>query len=177
MASANRARAAGRREPIKKSRKPSETLKSPTQQVLPEDVRKAVSEEERFDFLRPILDPPQGSSDSLVSAAAAGAAKGKRESGPTSGRAGVGAGGARKGKKRVNAGFAGSAGSEAVGVSDVQLSGGAMTSVAGAGSGGLLELAGLDEDGRRRALLGVLDSESPAGSGLGDDEDDDYDNY
>lgn len=132
--------------------------------------------------MRPILDPPQGSSDSLgapasATATAAGGAKRKRKSGPISSRAGAGGAGARQGKKRVGADFAGATGIGAASVSDVQSSGSAMTSVAGAGSGGLLALAGLDEEGRRRALLGVLESKPPAEAGLGDDEDEDYDNF
>lgn len=141
--------------------------------------RKAVTEEERFDFLQPILEPPQDS-DSLGAVGAAGA-KGKRKSGPTSGRAGTGGAGARKkGKKRMGSTeFAGvgAAGSGATSAPGIKPSGSATTSVAGAGSGGLLALAGLDEEGRRRALLGVLDTKPPAASGLGDDEDEDYDNY
>lgn len=137
--------------------------------------RKAVAEEERFDFLRPILNPPQDSSDSLGAAAAG--AKGKRKSDPTSGRAGTAGAGARKGKKRMDAELADAAGMGAASASDIQPSGSAMASAAGAGSGGLLALAGLDEEGRRRALLGVMESKPPAASGLGDDEDEDYDNY
>lgn len=52
-----------------------------------------------------------------------------------------------------------------------------MSSVAGAGSSGLLALAGLDEEGRRRALLGELGSKLPSAFGLEEDEDEDYDNY
>lgn len=77
----------------------------------------------------------------------------------------------------MEAEFAGAAGTAAASVSDIQASGSAMTSAAGAGRGGLLALAGLDEEGRRRALLGELGSKPPAAFGLGDDEDEDYDNY
>lgn len=137
--------------------------------------RTAVTEEERFDFLRPVLNPPQDSSGESLGAAAG--AKGKRKPGPSRGRAGTGTGGAgaRKGKKRMGTEFADAAGSATASAPDlVEPSGSAITSAVGAGGGGgLLALAGLDEEGRRRALLG-----GPAASGLGDDGDEeDYDNY
>eukprot|EP00752_Nemacystus_decipiens_P002850 g2654.t1 len=178
-ASADRARAEGLREPKKNIRKRPATSTPPAQQVLPADVRKAVTEEERFDFLRPILVPPQDGCKDSLGAAAAGA-KGKRKRGPTSGKAGTGGAGVGKGKndKRMVAELAGAAESGAASASDIQPSASGMTKVAGAGSGGLLALAGLDEKGRRRALLGGLDSKPPpVASVLGDDEDEDYDNY
>lgn len=135
--------------------------------------RKAVAEEERFDFLRPILNPPPDSSEPPGTA---GATR-KRKGGPTSGRAGTGGAAARKGKKRIDTELAGSATSGAASASGFQPPGSVMTSAAGAGSGSLLALAGLDEEGRRRALLGVSGAKSQAASRFGDDEDEDYDNY
>lgn len=73
---------------------------------------------------------------------------------------------------------AGGAASRMDGESDNNASGGAIASTAGAGSN-LLALAGLDEEGRRQALLGdMVTTATPAACEiLGDDDDDDYDNY
>ncbi|CAM9945540.1 unnamed protein product [Ectocarpus sp. 6 AP-2014] len=174
-ASVSRARAAGHREPNKKVRKCPDASKSVPQQVLPEDVRQAVAEEERFDFLRPVLSPAQDSGGSL----GAGGAKRTRKGGATSARAGAKAvGGAKKGKERRDLESADGAASRMDGESDPIESGGAIASTAGVGSN-LLALAGLDEEGRRQALLGgMVPTATPAACAiLGDDEDEDFDNY
>ncbi|CAM9245677.1 unnamed protein product [Ectocarpus fasciculatus] len=174
-ASVDRAKAAGHREPNKKVRKCPDASKSVPQQVLPEDVRQAVAEEERFDFLRPVLSPAQESSGSLSAAGT----KRTRKGGATSARAGAKtAGGAKKGKARRDLESAGGAASRMDGESDLIAPGGAIASTAGAGSN-LLALAGLDEEGRRQALLGgMVTTATPAACGiLGDDDDEDYDNY
>lgn len=64
------------------------------------------------------------------------------------------------------------------GESDPIESGGAIASTAGVGSN-LLALAGLDEEGRRQALLGgMVPTATPAACAiLGDDDDEDFDNY
>lgn len=74
---------------------------------------------------------------------------------------------------------AASAASEAASVvSNIFASGGPIAPTAEARAGGLLALEGLDDDGRRRALLAGLDTEPSAACGLGDDdEDEDYDNH
>ncbi|CAM9972162.1 unnamed protein product, partial [Laminaria digitata] len=161
-ASAERARAAGDRESERKRRKgpPSALLR----QVLPEDVRKAAAEEERFDFLRPLLAPPDKQKHS-----ASAPDRGKRKGGTTSGRR---AGQARKKENPTNLGMSSTMGGMAA-VSDL----GAGAKVSGAGKGGdLLEFAGLDEEARMALLLGGPSTTQGVASGTGDeDEDEDYD--
>lgn len=63
-------------------------------------------------------------------------------------------------------------------LSDLRASGGPIAPTAEARGSGLLALEGLDDEGRRRALLGGLGTEPFAARGFGDDdEDEDYDNY
>lgn len=62
-------------------------------------------------------------------------------------------------------------------VSDLLASGGPVAPNVEAQGGGLLALEGLDDEGRRRALLGGLDTGPSAACGLVDDEDEDYDNH
>lgn len=126
-----------------------------------------MSEEERFDFLRPILNAPQDSSGSLVAAGA----KGKRKGGCNSGGAAAGRGASRSSTKKKGKGSTGSVASVADDTSDPIRLDGAAVPMAGSGSD-LFALAGLDEEGQRRALLGV---HGAAVSGLGGDDDEDYD--
>ncbi len=133
--------------------------------------RKAVAEEDRFDFLRPVLVPPQKKGAEPLDTAGV---KGKRKRGPASARTARATGGeaARKGKRRMEVEAAAAA------LSDSDLaSGGAAASTAGAGVGDLSALAGLDDAAWRRALLCGSGSEPPpAAAGFVDDEDEDYDN-
>ncbi|CAM9745565.1 unnamed protein product [Scytosiphon promiscuus] len=169
-AAAERASAAGKRDSEKYARHRPGTSRSSPQQVLPDDVRQAVSEEERFDFLRPILNDRRGGSGPL---GAASGAKGKRKGDSNSGggAAAAGRGGVRGSTHTKVKGSTGSAASAIGSTSDLVVSGGAMGPTAGS-RGNLLALAGLDEEGQRRALLGGLGGTA---SGFGGDDEEDYD--
>lgn len=126
--------------------------------------RKAAAEEERFDFLRPLLAPPDKQKHP-----ASAPDRGKRKGGTTSGRR---AGQARKKENPTGLGMSSTMGGMAA-VSDL----GAGAKVSGAGKGGdLLEFAGLDEAARMALLLGGPSTTHGVASGTGDeDEDEDYD--
>lgn len=126
--------------------------------------RKAATEEERFDFLRPVLAPPNKQN---LSGSTSG--RGKRKGSTTSGR--------RAGKARRNQSPTDFATSSAMGgmAALSNLAAGAKASGAGK-AGSLLGLAGLDEEARVALLLGGPGTQQGAVSGTGDeDEEEDYD--
>lgn len=121
-------------------------------------------EEERFDFLRPILAPAskQGQSESASD-------RGKRKGSTNSGRR---AGKARKNKSPADLGISSTMGGLAA-LSDLA-SGAKASDTEKAGS--LLGLAGLDEEARMALLLGSASTTHGVASGTGDeDEEEDYD--
>lgn len=127
--------------------------------------RKAAAEEERFDFLRPVLAAPE--QDDSISEAVSASGGGKRKRSNTAGRQRL------KPRKHEesedNRSTATAAGSGISALSDTLKSG------AGEGSR-LLALAGLDEESRRALLLGGPATTYGAAAGIGDEEDEDYDN-
>eukprot|EP00904_Undaria_pinnatifida_P001589 jgi/Undpi1/11430/HiC_scaffold_30.g13727.m1 len=160
-ASAERARAAGDRESERKVRKgPPSAL---PRQVLPEDVRKAATEEERFDFLRPVITPPN---KQHLSASAP--VRGKRKGSTTSGRQ------ARKTRtKEIPMDSATRSAMDGMAaLSD--LAAGAKASGAGKADS-LLGLAGLDEEARIALLLGGPSTQHGVASGTVDEDEEDYD--
>ncbi|CAM9290219.1 unnamed protein product [Hapterophycus canaliculatus] len=166
-AAAERASATGKRNPNKNPRKRPATSEFAPQVVLPEDVRQAVSAEERFDFLRPVVNALQDGGGSLGAAGA----KGKKKGGSNSSKTAAGCGGVGESAKRKGKGSTRSAASVIDSVPNLVAFDGATGPTAGS-RGNLLTLAGLDAEGQRRALLGGVGAAAP---GLGGDDDDDYD--
>lgn len=122
--------------------------------------------------MRPVLSPPQDRDQSLL----IGGAGGKRKCGATSNQSATRDGRERKGKNRTEAESAfPTARGMAAAVSGLLGSGGLLASNAKEQRSNVLELEGLDEEGRRRALVKGWDTKPPVASWL-DDDDEDYDN-
>lgn len=121
-------------------------------------------EEERFDFLRPVLEPPNQDKKS-VSAYVGGTRKGNA----TAGRS-------RKNPRTDKNGEGRGSGGTIGGIDAVYGAGCGAGESAAAEGNSLVALGGLDDESRRAFLLGDLGMKGPSVSGIGDEEDEDYDN-